>query len=222
MTNYEHALGSVAEQYRSQGYQVVLFPTREQRPEFAAEHPIDLLAFGDQENVIVEVRQSREELSGDEQLARLAEIVGAHPSWRLDLVVLNREAPGDRVRPDALEPTNAQLEETLAMAELLLRGGQLPPALLLAWAALEAVLRRTLRGTGAPLQSYSASYLLSALSADGPLEQDDYDRLSRALVLRNHVAHGLDLAQIPSDTIRDVLRIAERLLPLPTLGRAAS
>lgn len=215
-------IADVADQYRREGYRVIIAPAREQRPDFAADRELSLLAFKPNENVIVDVRFSRHELQADPGVVAFASLVEQHPDWRLDLVVGATTPAADVVRDDATEPSVETIEARLALAELLSKMGQPASALLIAWAALEAVLRRTVREFHIELQSYSPRFLLETLYCNGPLSAEELEQLRHALQLRDTVAHGLDEEAVEAKDVDTVLKIAHAYLPTPTLDRLAS
>src|SRR4051794_31970211 len=89
-TDYEAELAALAEEYRAEGYDVYPHPSGEQLPPFAAGFAVDLLVTKGKEKVLVQVKESRQELEKDAGTARLAELTAGQAGWRFDLVVLNR------------------------------------------------------------------------------------------------------------------------------------
>src|SRR5437016_4443038 len=97
----ETELARVAEGYRLEGYAVTLRPEGAQLPAFpAAFHP-DMIATKGNANVLVQVKESREDLQQDPDVSRMAEVINAQPGWRFDLVVLNGHAESEKVARDA-------------------------------------------------------------------------------------------------------------------------
>src|SRR6266849_1205714 len=94
--NLEKAIAEVAEQYHSEGYEVTLHPNDTQVPSFAAGMNLDLLATKNGEHVLVQVKETREDLQNDPAGIRNAEVINAQPGWRLDLFVLNAEFRTER------------------------------------------------------------------------------------------------------------------------------
>src|SRR4051794_3094551 len=91
-------LGIVAEQYRSEGYEVVVRPGRDQLPESLAGFALDLIARRGKETVAVEVKR-RDQLY---DVGEHSELVRALPDWNYDLVVLPN-GDGDSSGTDAAE-----------------------------------------------------------------------------------------------------------------------
>jgi hypothetical protein len=91
------------------------------------------------------VKESREDLRKDPDVSRMAEVVNAQSGWRFDLVVLNKDRESDVVAREAEEPSVEALAQALDRAEQAARAGQTTAALVLAWASLEAAMRRAAR-----------------------------------------------------------------------------
>ncbi len=208
----ERELAQVADKYRCEGYRVMLHPGAGDVPSFAEGQAVDLLAQKGEEKVLVRVKANREDLRDDQGLLRLAELVDQQPEWRLDLVVLNRDAPAYQVAPDATEPPLEQIEQSLAHAEQVSVAGELQLSCVLSWAALEAAMRRTARAAGIGVKDASPSYLLRALYAEGFLYKQEFDRLDDVMKIRNAIVHGMMLPAISPTIPQDVASVARRLL----------
>ena len=206
-----HNIDEVADQYRSEGYKVVVAPASNEVPDFARGNGIDLIAYKGEEKVIIEVT-TREDLQRDPNIVQMARIANEQPGWRLDLVVLNPADSQDKVPLGALEPPLEQIDRTLESAERLVETGELPSALMVAWAALEAALRQSARSADITIKSYSALFLLGALYSEGLLERGEFDSLSEALKIRNTVAHGMIAPGIDPSVPRSVVSIARKLI----------
>src|SRR5438552_1761141 len=70
----EQALHQIAQKYRDEGYTVLLRPMGENRPEFAKDLEIDMIAHKGDQHVVVEVKRKRKDLADDPRASRLAEI----------------------------------------------------------------------------------------------------------------------------------------------------
>ena len=81
---------SLAREYRSEGYDVTVYPQADDLPESLAKCPLDLIARGKDNVIAVEVR-TRETLTlnGFEDLRRIAETIKQVPGWIFELVVTN-------------------------------------------------------------------------------------------------------------------------------------
>jgi hypothetical protein len=175
----ETDLERVAAQYRAEGYQVVVRPGDDLLPTFAAGFRPDLLATRGAEGVLVRVKRDRSDLEADPDVSRQAEVTNAQHGWRYDLVVLSGETPLHRALRDGSEPTVEQIEAMLEEAETLCAGT--PRAgFVLAWAGLEAAMRRAAQraGIGGAPGTF-LSTLIRELYAAGWLSLEDFRRLDR-------------------------------------------
>lgn len=181
-------LAEVAHEYEREGYRVVRRPGKAELPDFLAGFEPDLIAYGADENVVIEVR-SKPTLADSPNLVALSEAVGAMPQWRLDLVVTNNGFTR-LVGADGEELDDAGIRERVAHVHHLLRIEQEEAAALLAWSAAEATLRIIARREGVDIDRPQPAYIVETLYSLGLLGQDDYAVLQAALQLRNLIVHG--------------------------------
>ncbi|WP_201278959.1 hypothetical protein [Leptolyngbya iicbica] len=80
----------LAREYRSEGYDVTVYPQAAELPEPLSKCPLDLIARGADKVIAIEVR-TRESLTlnGLEDLRRMAEKIKEIPGWIFELVVTN-------------------------------------------------------------------------------------------------------------------------------------
>jgi hypothetical protein len=211
-------LRRIAERLRAQGYEVTISPAPELLPRWLRNFRPDLLAVRGAEGLVVEVK-SREEMRGDSQLQRLAEVVEARPGWRFELEVSNPRVVTDE--PAQVRAAEARIEDQLQAAVRLLEADLREPALLNSWAAFEGAARILLEdeGTGAPVPTRQ---LLRTLWSFGYLEPETRDRLERLANARNLVAHGgeaPELSKADTDALdeltRDLLVVDRPLTEIP-------
>ena len=81
---------SLAREYRSEGYDVTVYPSADDLPDQLSKCPLDLVARGKDDVIAIEVR-TRESLTlnGFEDLRRMAETIKQIPGWVFELVVTN-------------------------------------------------------------------------------------------------------------------------------------
>lgn len=114
---------------------------------------------------------------------------------------------------DEREPSPAQIHDMLDEADRALEASAPRAALMTAWAALEAALRRAvLRAGGQGRVGVAPVVLLRELFSAKELSEDDYRALETVRQLRTAAAHGLAHAPILSDTIGRLKSITQRLL----------
>ncbi|HUG92306.1 MAG TPA: hypothetical protein VML55_15815 [Planctomycetaceae bacterium] len=204
-------LEQVAEQYRADGYDVLIRPGPSELPEFLRRFEIDLIARKDGESVAVAVRR-RGEFGDEMQLAYLAGDVNARPGWRFDLLVVSDTPLGDAVPKEVSELDADRIQRLADRAEQLLDQGHLDAACLIGWSALEASLREAARRLLIPLEEQDPQSVLNSLYVEGVFTRDEYDALQAAFRVRNAVAHGLNSAGLTPATSRFLVETARRIL----------
>lgn len=184
-------LNRVADAYRTQGYDVIVRPSPQQLPRFAVDFRVEIVGRRGAEGVLVAVRKNRDELAADGEMQRYAEVTGLQPGWRFDLAVLEGENPKSRELNGAQEFSGHDIAQSLAQAGELSRMGFTTYAVIAAWAAFEAGMRRWLRASGqeAGLGSMPRQMLKEIYSA-GALSPEEFRGLERASQLRNRIVHG--------------------------------
>jgi REase_AHJR-like len=210
--NREEAIAQVADKYRGEGYRVVKHPGAEEALSFINGHSVDLVAYKGDEKVVVQVKETTEDLRNDPEAIPLAELVNAQPGWRFDLVVLNPDGPSYKVSADAVEPPLETIEQTLASAEKMSSASELPLACVLSWAALEAAMRRAARLARMEIKATAPSFLLRTLYSEGLLHRSEFDQLNDAMKIRNAIAHGLLMPAIDPTVPQYIVTVARRLL----------
>src|SRR5262245_62152554 len=95
----ERALPEVANNYRGEGYRVILHPGPDDLPPFLRTFRIGLIALKDDEKAVVEVKLRTEDIGKDPQILDLGRAIEAHPDWQLDLVVLNPGGSPPKIAP---------------------------------------------------------------------------------------------------------------------------
>ncbi len=203
-------LSQVARRYREEGYEVVLEPRADQLPSFLGDFRPDLIATRGGENIVVEVKANRIELSEDRRLAPIAGVVDAQPGWRLDVVVLERLTEIEKAAQGATEPSDDQLAQILRSAEELASTGYMPYAYVVAWGGLEAAMRRVRAGAEFDGKA-TPDELIRTLYGNGFLGREQFDRLMAAYKIRNQVTHGLVPRQVDPDSLRFVIEAAREL-----------
>src|SRR5436190_11092322 len=95
--NFETELAQIGNQYRGEGYEVTLRPRGDQLPSFAQGWTPELLAVKNGERVLVQVKETAEDLRKDPTSPRMAEVVRENPGWRFDLIVLNKNVEREKL-----------------------------------------------------------------------------------------------------------------------------
>ncbi len=206
----QKTLEQISKRYQDEGYDVIIRPQQHQLPTFLEGSKIDMIAQRGNEGVVVEVKTNRNDVASDPWLTRMAEIVDAHPGWRLDLLVLAPVTAIERAAQEATEPSDEQLAQILNAAEELVDKGYAPYAHIVAWGGLEAVMRRIWEGPASARPTAPPS-LMRTLYSDGFLSREQFDRLRESYKIRTQVAHGLVPPRVDADLVRFVTATARHL-----------
>lgn len=201
----------LAEEYRSQGYEVLFHPNSEDLPDFLGNFRPDMIARREDKAVIIEVK-SRSSLnsSSTHHLRHLAQVVEQHPDWRFELVMSNpEEAANFPKAANSLQKTDieSRLQEAKEIAT------QYPgAAILTSWALLEATMRLIADYEGLNLKKFEARYLIKQLVTEGVISRSEYQLLTNAFSLRNSIAHGFEPMQPNQESVDELINITEQLL----------
>jgi hypothetical protein len=198
----------VINQYRGEGFEVTVLPDGVVLPPFAAGFHPDLLATKEGLHVLVAVKKGPRDLASDPDILEMARVVNAQPGWRFDLVMLGKEG----TILEGEEPSIEKVSHLLEQVDPVATGRSTTSALVLAWSALEAAMRRAARTAGLEIKDFSSRYLVGLLYANGLLELEEYDELKRHLKLRDAIVHGLEVPQINASIPLYVAEIARKLL----------
>lgn len=200
------ALDELEPRWRQQGYTLVRAPSAEQLPGFLRDFRPDAIAIGVKPSLAIEVLRSRGR-SADTKVRQLQSLFKGRDDWRLEVVYVSPDgAPLQSV-------TRSEIESVLHQVRLLVQR-EPRAALLLAWAALEAV-ARTLQPELAS-RSLSPSSLTDLLISHGHLPQTESGKLRRLGEIRNLLAHG-QINEEPS--VEDVCYLIDRAESLLALNQ---
>ena len=201
----------IAAQYRKGNYEVIADPAPEQLPDFLQGFCPDLLVrLGDYAKVIeVKSRASLVETQGGVGLAR---VLADKPNWGHELFLVGR-AEHLPLAADAFAFGRDAVLQNLAKSKSLLAAELPEAALLVSWAALEATVRLRNRLEGVPPDFITAPALLSLAVYHGALSGKDYQSLLAIMDYRNAAAHGFSTESFDPAIVRQLNRMARRLLP---------
>lgn len=211
--NFDKELERLAGLYTSQGYQVIIRPKPEDLPPFARDFEIEIVARRVATGVLVTVKKDRIQFAADPNIPRYAEVTGSQPGWRYDFALLEAEDPALRAFPNAKELSDADIDKGLVEAEQLIQTGYVRPAVITAWAGLEAAMRKRLRSLGEQAKPGKApSEMVAELHSGGPLSVEENSRLERIYLLRNEIVHGFAAPNVEAGDVRFLVDTGRRLL----------
>jgi flagellar capping protein FliD len=188
--NEADILRTLRSRYERRGYTFVAHPTEDLIPEFLRGYRPDALAISERESVVIEIK-TRRNPNNQKNLAQIAERVAGQPNWKFEIYYA-----GDFPRPIYERPNDAEISQLLEEIRGLRKAGFNRAALVMAWAALEAI-ARALRiesngrsehgGSGPMIPSEIVEWLSRTGHIDGPT-----GRLLRNIIkVRNAVVHGV-------------------------------
>jgi hypothetical protein len=188
--------------WRRKGYTVVREPSPQQLPNFLQGFRPDAIATGAAPSLVIEVAAGQG-AAKENRLLRLKSALDGQKDWRLEIVYVGSE--GAPIKPASLAATEAALKRARTLA-----AEDPEAALLLAWAAVEAVGR--LLEPSLTEFSLGALAVVDLLVGYGHLSQEDGVALRGRALQRNRVAHGeLGIAPPMADVLA-LVDIAERLV----------
>jgi hypothetical protein len=205
---------TLAEEYRSRGYEVIEAPSPEQLPDFLAGYRPDLLIRKGDEAIVVEVK-SRSSLVKDPQIRELARVLGSKPNWNFELVMVREDeqlsAP-EGTRPFVREDILRGIEAT----ERLFEAGFAEAALVLAWTTSEAALRLLTEAEGIGLDRHTPLYVLKQAVMHGVISRDEYNFLTNVMKYRNAFVHGFKTVDFDPALVKELISTTKRLLQSTT------
>lgn len=221
--NFEDQLKTVAEEYRVQGYGVVVQPGPDDLPDFAKDFVVEVLATRPDGNVLAAVKKNSSQFYADSNLPKYAAVIDKTPGWRFDLVVLGKDKLPPADLRDAKEPSEEDIRRQLDDAERMFEAGFAPPAVVAAWAALESAMRRRLRAEGEEADwGTSPQTLLNELYSSGVLLHGDFRELQGFFQLRSLVVHGFSPPLIENNTLHFLAETARRFLDESHLAKQSA
>ena len=202
----------LAQEYRSQGYEVIEEPSQEQLPPFlAGYHPDMLLRKADEDEAVVVEVKARKSLAKEPQIAELAGLLRTQPGWRLELVVVDI---GEQLEAlEGADPfTREDIVRGITEAERLLASAFAEAALLRAWSAAEPTVRLLAESEGLLTGQSKPIHLIKQAVMNGVVSRTDYNLLLQALRHRDALAHGFMRPDFDPTLTGSLIDTTKRLL----------
>jgi uncharacterized protein YutE (UPF0331/DUF86 family) len=198
-------LGLLRSRFEAEGYSFVEFPGGDVLPAFMQGYRPDAVAVREDKSIAIEVKLRRDP-NAEKNLRSISERFKGHPSWEFRIVY------GDEVEDEPMQaPTRAQIEQHILEAEVLLREGHHRAALVLGWAAIEAI-ARTLSNDFPTSGARTMRQAVELLEHMGRLRFEEAQQLRRLLPLRSKVVHGDFSMAISGDDVEPLLKAARAAL----------
>lgn len=206
-TQEKAVLENIVPQLEAEGFEVYVHPSAHLLPPFMQAHAPDAIARREDRNLAIEVL--RKGAKSEKKLDQLRELLSGHRGWELRVYWVS---PANA--PEATVPASGkEIERTIDETEKLAVQNLRAPALLMAWAALEALGRGLLPDKIERPQT--PARLVEVLATEGYVTPTEADHLRQLARLRNQLIHGGLGAKIASKDLKifmSILRTLQELL----------
>ena len=196
-----------AEEYRDQGYQV----SRDVPLDFVPAFKADLVVRKDGHTKVI-AAATRTTLARRGVLKELGRVLNNKPGWSFELLLVGEPevlAAPHGIHPMAEEGIVRRIEETKEATD----AGLGDAAFLLAWSAVEAVVRSLMAAEGVLIERVTApDYLLDMAVYHGSISREDYNYLSNLSTYRNALVHGFNIESFDDNLVNELLETVKRLM----------
>lgn len=198
--DYRVLESKIAEKYKTQGFEVVLQPKKEDLPFDLGTYRPDLIAKKTpNECYIIEVKGSTS-LTSIDRYREIAEIVAQHAGWSFLLVTGDDIYLSEKEKDNNGLLTLEQMHQRQAQAQRLLSLGEFEGAFLSLWGVLEAALRRQAIKVSIPIERFPTLSLVNHLYSQGELSIEQLDKVKALQAIRNRFVHGYQTPNLNEPT----------------------
>ncbi|NJL88825.1 MAG: hypothetical protein HC916_02725 [Coleofasciculaceae cyanobacterium SM2_1_6] len=204
----------VAENYRQQGFEVVINPSTSLIPFDLGSYRPDIIIIAKKpsdENYIIEIKKSASRISVDRYRA-IAEIVAQQNGWRF-LLITGDDVSLEGTKDHAELLTWEQMLQRKAQAQKFLESGEVEVAFLYLWGILEAAMRQQAKNVAIPIERFPANSLINHLYSQGELSIEQFDRVKEMQTVRDRLVHGYQSPNLTEPT-QQLLELVNELIPL--------
>lgn len=199
-------LESIVPQVEAEGFEVYAHPSGHLLPAFLRGYSPDAIALREGKKLVIEVL--REGPSSKGRLDRLRELLSGQSEWELRVYWIS---PSNT--PEAINVVPSKdIKHAIDTIEDLSDKKLFAPALLMAWATLEALGRASLPDR--LVRPQTPGRLVEVLAADGYITPNEADRLRQLAKVRNRLIHGELKVKIASREIKSLTAVLRTLLSL--------
>jgi len=190
----------------AEGFEVYAHPSAHLLPSFLRGYSPDAIALREDKNLAIQVLHQGPASKG--KLDKVRELLSGHRDWELRVYWIS---PANV--PEPIEAASVKdVERAITSIEELTAKGHTAPALLMAWASLEALGRAFLPEKLARPQT--PARLVEVLAGDGLVTPSEADRLRQLASVRNRLIHGGLRVKIASKDIKAFAAVLRTLLKL--------
>ena len=196
-------LQSLVPQYEAEGFDVYVNPSPSILPPFMKEHRPDAIALRPDKKIAIEVIRS--EQASSHKMRRLQSLLSDHADWELRVFYIS-----SMTNEKAIEIASASaIQSSIERTARLISDGYRVPALIMAWATLEAIGRALLPDQFRRPQT--PARLVETLAAEGYLTPVEADQLRAAIPARNSAVHGSLAPDISDGQVNGIVAILRTL-----------
>ncbi|HEU0084164.1 MAG TPA: hypothetical protein VFQ87_14970 [Bradyrhizobium sp.] len=199
-------LRTLRSRYEGRGYTFIAHPAGDLVPQFLRGYRPDALALSERESVVIEVK-ARRGPDGHKNLAQIAERVAGQPNWKFEIYYA-----GDFRRPVYGKPDQAKILQLLEEIRRLKDAGFSRAALVMAWAALEAIARAFRSDDESGSGPMIPSEIVESLSRAGYIDGPTGRLLKNMIKTRNAVVHGDQVADLGDHELQVLYSTLKSLL----------
>lgn len=211
----EQSVEKIAQELRADGYEVIREPAPAEFPFDLGGYRPDLIARRGDEGLVIEIKAS-ERLASVDQVAEAAEVVSHHTGWRFLLLTADRMR--ERTVADLVKlATPEEIGERSRIAEALIGSDNLAAGVLIAFSAIEALLRRLAVARAIPAEALSTTALVKQLYSLGALSRTQLEDLIALAQVRDAIAHGSSEQQ-GRDSTQKLLSLLHELQEVPPIS----
>lgn len=197
-------LEGIIPQLEAEGFEVYTRPSPLLLPPFMGNYSPDAIALRPDRKLAIEV--VREGPSSKGRLDKIRGLLSGHKDWELRVYWVSPTGG-----PKLIEPApRGAIEQAIEAVDELVAAGRTAPALLMAWAALEALGRALLPDAFARPQT--PARLIEVLAGDGQITPAEADRLRQLADSRNQLIHGGFGISVPDSDLKEFVLILKALL----------
>lgn len=208
----------LADEYTKKGYAVVYPRTNSDLPKFLQGEGYipDLIATSDNENLVIEVKTSKT-VRHDKYMSRVSELVNSYPTWQFLFVLTN---PKNKA-PVVAAPVSERWQELLSKSRHpALQISELSEAaFILAWAALEGVIREVsvdeLTAENKPAATKVVKSPMSQIrdaAILGLVDRKDLPKLEELFRMRNSIVHSTGGPRPSLEDVRHLQRLVDEIV----------
>jgi uncharacterized protein YutE (UPF0331/DUF86 family) len=202
----EHrVLDILQRRYEADGFSFIRQPSGDALPVFLRETSPDAIAIGPTRKIVIEVKASRN-LRDQGKLAQMAKLLEGQENWSFQIVYADDLSSSEGDLPAA---DKSAIEREVSVVKELIQNNNARAAFVLAWALLEAIVRR--RVNGRMQHPKSANSIAELLEREGLVSIPDARKLWQMAALRNAVVHGDLDRSVRNDDAEFLIRTVETL-----------